>query len=379
MKVYLDYAATSPLDKRVFTAMKPYLTGIFANPSSVHFYGREALSALDNARDTVAAAAGVRALETYFCSGGSEADNWGLKGVARAVRERDGRNKILLSDIEHPAVFRSAQALQKEGFDVVFVPVDKRGIVDTAFLEEHAAGSSIVCVMAANNETGVVQPVEKIGKIAHENGAYFMCDAVQAAGVLPLHTITSAADIVAVSAHKFYGPKGVGALFCKKGVPLSPLVDGGAQERGLRGGTSDAAGAVGLAEALRLAGAEREETVKKIRALRDGFEREVLSQIPFVTVNGDRENRLPGHSNLCFAGVDGSVLLRLLDGKGIAVSAGSACAAGDIAPSRVLLAMGKSETEAKSSLRFSFGKGNDERQRDYVLQTLVTLTKKLRR
>lgn len=383
MKVYLDHAATTPLDKRVFRAMTPYLRegGVFANPASLHFYGRQAAAALDSARDSIAEIAGVLPQETYFTSSGSEADNWALKGTMSALRAQGKEGKLIVSAVEHHAVLHAAESLRREGYAVEIVPVNSEGIVDLSVLAAAVAGEkcALVCVMTANNETGTLQPIREIGALSHAAGAYFFTDAVQAAGCMDLREVTAAADMVSFSAHKFYGPKGAGGLCVKKNVPLGALIDGGEQERGLRGGTSCVAGAVGMAAALQFATEERTENNARVRALRDSFICAVTDQIEDVTLNGSAEKRLPGNANLAFAGVDGTALLRRLDMKGIAASAGSACAAGAIEPSHVLRAMGLDKDRLNGSVRFTFGRMNTEKQIGYVVETLKKEVKALRR
>ncbi len=371
MKVYLDHAATTPLDKRVFKAMTPYLTSIFANPSSPHFYGRESQRGLDEARDSVAQVLGVTASAVYFTASGSEADNWAVKGGARAVRARTGKSTVLVSAIEHHAVLNSVNALKSEGFHIVTLPVLASGVLDMTALQNALTDDvALVCVMTANNEVGSVQPVADIATFAHSVGAYFFTDAVQAVGTEHLQKSIENADMVSLSAHKFYGPKCVGALIIKKGTPILPFIDGGEQERGLRGGTSNVAGAVGLSTALKIATDEQEENEKTVKELRDYFLNRVMDELDGVALNGELVGRLACNANLAFLGVDGTALLRRLDMSGVAVSLGSACTSGAIEPSHVLTAMGLDEKRAKSSIRFTFGKDNTREQVDYVIKTL---------
>ncbi|MBQ9081685.1 MAG: cysteine desulfurase [Clostridia bacterium] len=379
MKVYLDHAATTPLDKRVLKAMTPYLGNVYANPSSSHFFGREALKALDFARDTLAEILNASPSEVYFTSGGSESDNWAIKGSARAVREKTGKTHVLLSAIEHHAALNSAKALKKEGFDVELLPVGQNGILDLSTLEQKLKDdTALVCVMTANNEVGTLQPVTEIAALTHAKGGLLFTDAVQAAGYMDIGKNALNADMVAFSAHKFYGPKGMGALYIKKGTPILPFIDGGEQERGLRGGTSNVAGAVGLATALRLAVEEREKNNTHVRALRNYFLESLFSDVKGVALNGDTLTRLPSNANVAFTGVDGTALLHRLDLRGIAVSAGSACASGSIEPSHVLTAMGLGLERAKSSLRFTFGKDNTKEQVEYTVKALKALVDELR-
>lgn len=384
MKVYLDHAATTPLDKRVLKEMTPFLreTGVFANPSSLHFYGRKAMCALDGARDKIAEILGADSSEVYFTASGSEADNWALKGVAGGLRLNGNCGKILVSAIEHHAVLNSAKALLRDGYDVEFLPVTSDGLLDLAVLREKVSNHkvSLVCVMTANNEIGTVQPIAEIARIAHGAGAYLFTDAVQAAGCMDIGVRALNADAVSFSAHKFYGPRGMGGLYVRKGVPLLPLIDGGEQERGLRGGTSNVAGAVGTAAALQIAVSEREEYCARVGGLRDYFVKRTLDEIAGVRLNGSYKvgERLPGNANLSFDGVDGTALLRRLDLKGIAASAGSACASGSIGASHVLTALGADEPRAKSALRFTFGKDNTEEQIEYTVKTLKSVLRILR-
>lgn len=371
-KVYLDHAATTAMDGRVLQTMLPYLTEIQGNASSAHFYGREAQRALDSARDSVAGCFGVRPSEIYFTASGSESGNWAVKGGARAVRERTGRRHVLVSAIEHPAVLNSAKALAREGFEIGVLPVDSKGIICIDAAESMVrTDTALVCVMAANNEVGTVQPVQEIAEMVHARGAYLFSDAVQAAGAIPIGSDMLGTDMLSISAHKFYGPKGMGALYVKRDMPIQPFLDGGEQERGLRGGTSNVAGAVGLAAALSIAIADLKGNSRYVRALRDRFLQETLERIGGADLNGDRMLRLPGNANISFSGVDGTVLLHRLDRNGIAASAGSACSSGAIGPSHVLTAMGQNEMRAKSAIRFTFGKDNTEEDVEYACRILA--------
>lgn len=379
MKVYLDYAATTPLDKRVLKAMTPCLTDTFGNPASLHAFGREALRELDAARDKVAQLLDADPSEIYFTSGGSEADNWAIKCGARAARRRTGRTQIVVSAVEHHAALGSAAFLAEEGFEVRYVSPAQDGIFDVAAIEKELTDkTALVCVMTVNNEVGTVQPVPEIAAAAHAAGALFFTDAVQAAGYMDIGKNALNADMVSFSAHKFYGPKGVGALYVRKGTPLCPLIHGGEQERGLRGGTSNPAGAVGLAAALSYAVEEREENNAHVRDVRDYFLDMLFNDVDGASLNGDLLRRIPSNANISFAGVDGSVLLHRLDLSGIAVSLGSACASGAVEPSHVLTAMGLPASRVKSSVRFSFGKYSTRDQAEYVVKTLRQLLPELR-
>lgn len=377
MNVYLDYAATTPLDKRVFQKMKPYLTSVYANPAAQYKAGRAVLGALDDARDKTAALLHASPSEVYFTASGSEADSWAIRGFAYALGKQNCK-QILVSSVEHHALINGALALKREGFDVRFLPVTADGIVDESALFDLLENpTSLVCVMTANNEVGTLQPIEKIAKATHLAGAFFFTDAVQAAPYYEIDVKKSGADMLSISAHKFYGPKGMGALFIKKGTPMSALINGGAQERGLRGGTSNVAGATGLSEAFALTVAEREERFFHVKTLRDKLIEGVLSDLPNATLNGDEERRTPCNANFSFSGVDGGMLLHRLDLKGIAASSGSACAAGDLEPSHVLAAMGLPSHRVNSAVRFSLGRENTAEQIDYTLKTLTKLVKEL--
>lgn len=379
MKVYLDYAATTPLDKRVFKAMLPLLDDNFGNPASLHAFGREALRELDAARDKVAQILGADPSEIYFTSSGSEADNWALKCAARAARQRTGRTQVVVSAMEHHAVLGSAAFLAEEGFDVRYLSPAPNGLFDVADVANALSDeTALVCFMTVNNEIGTVQPVREIARAAHAAGALFFTDAVQAAGYMDIGKLALEADMVSLSAHKFYGPKGVGALFVKRGTPFCPLIHGGEQERGLRGGTSNPAGAVGLAAALAYASEEREENNEHICAVRDRFLDQLFNAVDGASLNGDFLRRIPSNANVSFAGVDGSALLHRLDLAGIAVSLGSACASGAVEPSHVLTAMGLPTDRVKSAVRFSFGKYSTFDEAEYVVKVLSRLLPELR-
>lgn len=372
--IYLDNAATTPVDDEVLAAMLPYLKENFGNPQSQHAAGRAAGNALVAARDKTAHILGCKSEEVYFLSGGTEAGNTALKGVCAQRR----KGHLIVSAIEHPALIESAEDMQKFGFEVSFISPDNLGIVRSQSVKDAIREDTIFCaVMAANNETGVIQPVEEIGKICRERGIFYYADCVQTAGVLPFPT--AYCDGLGISAHKFYGPKGAGALYVKSGSKLSRLISGGMQERGLRGGTINAAAVAGLSVALENAVKDREKNNKKIAALRDGFVERVLKEIDGARLNGDMQNRVPSNANISFDGCDGENILFLLDLKGIAVSTGSACSAGAVAPSRVLTAMGLTKRQAKSSVRFTFGKYNTESEIDFAVNALKEAVEKIRK
>lgn len=354
MKIYLDHAATTPLDKEVLVKMLPYYTEEFGNADSPHAAGRNAMRAVDNARDKIAALLNAKPSEVYFTSGGTEADNWALQGGAYAQKER-GRTHVVLSAIEHHALLSAAEKLEREGFRVTLLKANEEGMVEANALKAALTEQTgVVAVMYANNETGVVQPIAELAKIAHDNGSIFFTDGVQAAPYLPLDVKALGVDMLSLSAHKFYGPKGCGGLYIKSGVKVRGLVVGGEQERGLRGGTTNVPAVVGFAQAYEKAVAEREASNEKIAALRTLFLQEIEG-IEGVTVNGEG---LPAILNLRIRGVNAVDLVYAMDLKGVAIAAGSACAAASIKPSHVLLAMGRTEAEAKECVRISFGKHN---------------------
>lgn len=376
-RIYFDHAATTPVDPRVLEKMMPYFTEKFGNPNSQHFFGRETVSAVDDARDAIAACIGAKPSEIYFTSGGTEADNWALRGAVHAFAAR-GRH-LIVSAVEHPAMISAAKELVKEGFDVTFAEVDEYGLVDLEKLEKAIRPDTIfVGVMTANNEVGTIQPVKEIAALCKARGIVFFTDAVQAAGAIPLDVKALGADMLSFSAHKFYGPKGVGALYVRSGLRIGKLIAGGHQERSMRGGTTNVPAVVGMAQALRIACAELEKNAAYVTSLRDRFIKRVLAEIPYVKLNGHPEKRLPANANFSFRYIEGESLLFSLDLKDIAVSSGSACSSGSLEPSHVLLAMGLPEGLAHGSIRFSFGKDNTVEQVDYAVDALKEITVKLR-
>ncbi len=370
--IYLDHASTTPLDGQVLELMLPYLKQNYGNASSQHALGRTCANAVVSARDDIARILGCSAEEVFFTSGGSEAGNWALKGVCAA----HGKGHLVVSAIEHPCISESAKDMQKLGFDVTYVNPDESGVVSAEAVEKAIRKDTFFCaVMHANNETGVIQPVEKIGEICRERGIFYYCDCVQTAGLLPLPVKHCTA--LGISAHKFYGPKGFGVLYLQKGANLSRFISGGMQEKGLRGGTTNTAAAVGCAAALKLARAGAEKNNEYISSLRDKFERRVLSEIDGTHVNGTAA-RLAPHSDISFDGCDGENILFLLDMQGVAVSTGSACSAGAVTPSHVLLSMGLGAARAKSAVRFTFGKDNTESEIDLAVNVLKNAVNKIR-
>ncbi len=373
--VYLDHAATTPLDGRVLQAMTPYLTEIYGNASSQHSYGRKAANAVTEARDKIADIMGVSPSELYFTSGGTEAGNTALKGVCAALRGR-GRH-VVLSALEHPALISAANDMREYGYEITLVNPAKNGIVSA----ESVAGAIrhdtvFVGVMAANNEVGTIQPIKDIYAACRERNVFLYCDCVQTAGVLPFGLFP--ADGIGFSAHKFYGPKGFGGLYVRGNCRFERLISGGEQERGLRGGTTYVAGAVGCARALEIAEQEAQSNNDNIRRLRDLFVKRVLAEIEGTRVNGDLQNRLPSNANISFDGCDGEQILFALDLAGIAVSTGSACSSGAVTPSRVLTSMGLDEGRVKSAVRFTFGRGNTLQETEYAAVKLKEAVERIR-
>ncbi len=379
--VYLDYAATTPVDARVLEAMLPFFTASFGNPSSVHRYGQRAEAALEAARESVAACLRCRPEEVIFTSCGSESDNLALRGAAQAVFEQTGRRQILTSRAEHHAVSKTAEQLAAHyGFQLTWLEVDTYGMVRPETVEK-AIGeqTALVSVMLANNEIGTLNPVREIADICHRRGALFHTDAVQGAAYLPLDVDGLGADLVSLGGHKFYGPKGVGVLYVRKGTPLLPHLTGGGQEFGLRAGTSNVPYIVGFAEALRLAVQERQARIQRLRPLRDRIIGRVLEEIPDSCLTGHPEQRLPNHASFVFKDADGNLLLQLLDAAGFACSSGSACKTGNPEPSEVLMALGLSRDWALGSLRVTLGKDITPEQIDDFLEILPSLVEKARR
>lgn len=371
--IYLDHASTTPLDSGVLDKMLPYFKEQYGNPASQHLAGRYAAQALLSARDTVAGIFGCLPDEIYFTSGGTEAGNWALKGAAQA----SGKKRIVLSAIEHPALLESAKDLSAQGYEVKLVYPDKSGRVKAEDFEKVLSDNTAVCaLMHANNETGVIQPVEEVGELCLSRGIFFYADCVQTAGALPLPV--KHCDMLGISAHKFYGPKGIGAVYIDKNAKITRFISGGKQERGLRAGTSNVAGAVGLAHALRLAVSMREKNAQYIKGLRDNFEQRVLNEISGTAVNGTGE-RLASHSDISFEGCDGENILFLLDMAGVCASTGSACSAGAVKVSHVLTAMGLEESAAKSSIRFTFGKDNSIEEVNRTADILKDIIEKVRK
>ena len=376
-KIYFDHAATTPVDKRVLDKMLPYFTEVFGNPNSQHEFGREAVKAVDEARDTIAKIIGAKPNEVYFTAGGTESDNWALRGIMKA-NENKGKH-LVICPIEHAAMLSTAKSLEKDGYEVSYMKVDEYGFVDLKHLESIIRKDTVlVACMLANNEVGTIEPIKEIAKLAHEKGAFCFTDAVQAAGVIKTDVKELGVDLMSMSSHKIYGPKGVGALYVRNGVKIQNLIFGGHQERTKRGGTTNLAGVVGFAEAFRIAELEREDNFNYVSGLRDRFIDRVLAEIPYVKLNGPRENRLPANADFSFEFIEGESILFSLDLAGISVSSGSACSSGSLEPSHVLLALGLPEELAHGSIRFSFGKHNTIEEVDYAVETLKKAVNRLR-
>lgn len=375
--IYLDHAATTPVKPEVLEAMIPYFTQKFGNPSSIYSIGRESKNAIEESREVVASALGAKSREIYFTGSGSEADNWAIKGVAYSNRNRG--NHIITTKIEHHAVLHTCEYLEKEGFEVTYLPVDEYGLVTPDQVREAIRPQTIlISIMFANNEIGTIQPIAEIGKIAREKGVYFHTDAVQAIGNVPINVEEMNIDLLSLSAHKFYGPKGVGALYIRKGVKILSFLHGGSQEKNRRASTENVAGIVGTAKALDLAIKNLPEHNQKIMALRDKTIEAVTAKIPFVKLNGHPVKRLPGNVNLSFEFIEGESLLLMLDMKGIAASSGSACTSGSLDPSHVLMAIGLPHEIAHGSLRMTFGDSNTEDDVEAIMQILPDIVTRLR-
>lgn len=378
-RVYLDYNATTPIDPVVLQAMLPYFSAEFGNAASVHTLGQKAGTAVETAREQVAALVGARPQEIVFTSGGTESDNHALLGMCDAANY--ARQTVISSTVEHEAVLHTCQALEGRGVTVAYLSVDRDGLVSPEHLREllkTLPDTTLVSVMHANNETGAVQPLEELGRIAAEADVYFHSDAVQSAGKLPIDVNALQLDLLSVSAHKIYGPKGVGALYVRSGTPLRQFLFGGRHQRGMRPGTENVAGIVGLGKAADLAKNNLVEDATRVGALRDDFERELLQRVPESRVNAATAQRTPNTTNMLFPGVDGEALLIALDLKGTACSTGAACSSGAVEPSHVLTAMGLSVSEARSSLRFSLGRHTTREEIDIALLTIPQTVAQLR-
>lgn len=375
--IYLDNAATTKLSSEALDSMMPYLTVGYGNPSSIYSIGRESRKAVENARELVAKALSCDTNEIYFTSGGSESDNWAIKGVAFA-NENKGKH-IITTSIEHHAVLHTCKYLEKYGFEITYLPVKSNGIIDINDLKKAIRKDTIlISIMYANNEIGSIQPIKEIGEIAKENNIYFHTDAVQAIGNIPINLKELNIDLLSLSAHKFHGPKGVGVLYIKKGVNISNMIHGGGQEKNMRAGTENVAGIVGLGKAIELATIDIEKKSKYLITLRERLIKGIMESIPDTILNGDPINRLPGNVNVCFKYIEGESILLMLDMKGICASSGSACTSGSLNPSHVLLAIGLPHEIAHGSLRLTLSEENTQEEIEYVLETLPPIIQNLR-
>ncbi len=375
--IYMDNAATTPLREQVLEAMLPYFTENYANPSGIYRMAAQSRQDVARARELLAASINTAAENIYFTAGGSESDNWAIKAAADAYGSR-GRH-IITTKIEHHAVLHTSGYLEKQGFEVTYLDVDENGLVDVGQLEAAIRPDTIlISVMFANNEIGTIEPVAQIGQIARKHGVLFHTDAVQAYTQVPIDVEEMNIDMLSVSGHKIYGPKGIGFLYIRKGVKIRSFVHGGAQERRRRAGTENVAGIIGLARAAELALSDREERTAREKEIRDHIIERIEREIPFAILNGDRTNRLPGNVNFSFQYIEGESLLILLDGKGICASSGSACTSGSLDPSHVLLAIGLAHETAHGSLRITLGMHNTLEQADYLVDSLKEIVQRLR-
>ena len=377
MKVYADNAATTKMSEKAIDTMNQYMNTVYGNPSSLHTPGQLAAEALMSARITVAECLGCKPNEIYFTSGGSEADNQAIITAAK-IGESKGKMRIVSTTFEHHAVLHTLLKLEKMGFEIILLDVHENGIVNARQVEEAIDDNTcLVTVMYANNEIGTIQPISEIGKICRKRDVLFFCDAVQAVGHLSIDVMDQNIDMLSLSAHKFYGPKGIGALYVKNGINITNLIEGGAQERGKRAGTENVPGIVSMATALQEAYDNIGTNAAKVSELRDslinGF-----SKIPHSILNGDEKNRLPGNVSFCFEGIEGESLLLLLDQKGIYASSGSACTSGSLDPSHVLLAIGRPHEIAHGSLRLTLSESNTQEEVDYIIETVSEVVARLR-
>ena len=378
MKIrYFDHSATTAVDKEVLEEMIPYFSENYGNPSSIYSIGKQNKEAINITRMKVATVLNSKVNEIYFTSCGSESDNMILKGIAFANKHKG--NHIITSKIEHPAILNTCKFLEKNGFKITYINANKNGIIDIKELERAISRNTIlISIMFANNEIGTIQPIKEIGEIAKRYGVYFHSDSVQAIGNIDIDVKKYNIDALSISAHKFYGPKGVGVSYINENVPFIRIQDGGHQERDKRAGTENVPGIVGTAVALEIAAKDMENNNKHIKFLRDYYIEEIKRRVPYIRINGDIENRLPGNANISFNGVDGSKLLSELDKKGICASSGSACSAGLLNPSHVLLAIGLPNNLARSSLRITFGKNNTLEETKFLIDSIEEIVNQLR-
>lgn len=375
--IYMDNAATTKVHPDVLKEMLPYLKENYGNPSSIYSLGQESRKAIEIARETVAKALGANSNEIFFTSGGSESDNWAIKDIAFA--NQDKGKHIITTSIEHHAVLHTCEYLKKYGFEITYLPVNRNGIIDINDLKKAIRKDTIlVSVMYANNEIGTIQPIEEIGKITKEKGIYFHTDAVQALGSIPIDVNKLNIDLLSISGHKFNAPKGVGALYIRKGTKILNMIHGGGQERNMRAGTENVASIVGMGKAIELATRDIEKKNRYIKDLREYLIENLLKDIPNTILNGDRERRLAGNINVCFKYIEGESILLMLDHMGVCASSGSACTSGSLEPSHVLLALGLPHEIAHGSLRLTLSKENTKQDIEYILNILPDIVKRLR-
>lgn len=375
--IYFDNAATTPVRKEVLNEIMPYFSDIFANASSVYDIASQSRKAIEKAREQVAKAIGAQKDEIYFTAGGSESDNWAIKGTADALSKK-GKH-IITTQIEHHAVLHTCEFLEKHGWDITYLPVDEYGLISLDDLKNAIRPDTVlISVMFANNEIGTIEPIAEIGKIAREHGIYFHTDAVQAAGHVKIDVKEMNIDMLSISGHKLGAPKGIGALYVRKDITISNLIHGGRQEKGKRAGTENTAGIVGLGKAIELAVEEIDETNSYLTMLRERVIKGITENIDFCRLNGHREKRLPGNVNISFEFIEGESLLLLLNSKGICASSGSACTSGSLDPSHVLLAIGLEHEKAHGSLRITLSKENTVEEVDYLIKELIPIVKRLR-
>lgn len=375
--IYMDNAATTRVTPEVFEAMRPYFTELYGNPSSAYEFSGKIAKDVNEARKTIAGTIGADESEIYFTNGGSESDNWAIKGIADQLKDKG--NHIITTKIEHHAVLHTCEFLEEHGYEVTYLPVDEKGLISLEELEKAIKPETVlISIMFANNEIGTIEPVAKIGEIARKHGVIFHTDAVQAFGHVAINVDEMNIDLLSASAHKLNGPKGVGLLYIRKGIKLSNLIHGGAQEHGRRAGTTNAAGIIGFGKAAEIAYRKLEETIRYESKLRDKLIKRVVEEIPYSRVNGDLENRLSNNANFCFRFVEGESLLILLDKKGICASSGSACTSGSLDPSHVLLAIGLPHEIAHGSVRLTISDETTEEDIDYAVDSLKEIVDRLR-
>ncbi len=376
-RIYLDHAATTPVKPEVLDAMMPYFTQSFGNPSSIYQVAQINKKAIDDARETIAKHLGANTNEIFFTSGGTEADNWAIKGIVEANKNKG--NHIITTKIEHHAVLHTCEYLEKQGFEVTYLDVNEEGVIDLEALKAAIKDTTIlISIMYANNEVGTIMPIKEIGAIAKEHGIAFHTDAVQAIGQVRIDVKEQNIDALSLSGHKIYGPKGIGVLYIRRGLRITNLIHGGAQERGRRAGTENVPAIVGIAKAMELAYTDFEAKNERIKGLRDKLMNGILESIPYSKLNGSSTNRLTNNVNIGFEFVEGESLLLLLDMNGVAASSGSACTSGSLDPSHVLLALGLPHEKAHGSLRLTLGENSTEEEVDYVLEKLPAIVQRMR-